>query len=163
MFFSIAVCGDTQLFERLCPPVGFDGFYFRIFGREILLFENSVIRNRISHFLCKIRELVCPQQIFATGRNIHIPSGCHLPDLCLHEAFFCRSNKSAFILDIQEQLPGLFGDQRGKFLHIIGTGGRIHDLIKMSLFFQQQLLIPGNSLRKCRGIFINSIKGKNGY
>ena len=112
-------------------------------------------------FFVEVRELIGTQQNFTTLCYSFVAGFITLIHGNLYRTGFESSIESTFFFYSQEKLPCLFGNGYCQIFDIIRTCSRVNHFIEMRLFFQQQLLITGHTLREFIRSLISFVKRDN--
>ena len=111
--------------------------------------------------LCEVGELVGTEDKLLAFASITMTFGIGSIDIILHGASLHGSEESALFFHLQEELPCSICQRGGELLNEIRTSRGVNDLVEMTLFLEQELLIACNALRELCRLLINVIERSN--
>ena len=140
-------CFQTECLELACHTLGVelrDGAFLVTVAMSTFLFHRTLAFT----LLREVRELVRTEDEFLALASISVTLRVRCVHSFLNLAFESLCQETAFVLHSEEQLPCFLGDGIRQVLNIVRTTCHIHNLIEVSLFLQEQLLVASQALRE---------------
>ena len=98
--------------------------------------------------LGEVRELVSSKQLLATFGHFVKTSLCTGVDSCSNIACLLYCLETTLIFNIDEEFPSLLCYRHSESLDVVRTTGWVSNLVEMTLFLEQNLLVACNALAK---------------
>ena len=146
------------MLEGLGTAVGLEGANFVAFLAATAAFA---IFHLLSHLLQQVGILVGTEDGGLACGDVEVALLGGLLHLVLHISFAEGLAVAAHLLNLHEVLPGAFGNLVGEVLDIVAAGGRVSNLVKVALLFQQQLLVAGNAVAEVVGLLVGVVEGQH--
>ena len=79
----------------------------------------------------------------------------------LNGSGFDGSEKTTFILNLEEELPSLLGQSVSQMLDVIRAGRGIDDAVEVAFLLDEQLLVAGDALAELCRLLIGSVERRD--